>query len=231
MSEPATMHIDGAARGNPGPAAYAVVLARPGQPVVEEAATIGKATNNVAEYTALVRGLELAGELGVKRLAVFSDSELLVKQMNGEYRVKHPDLLPLYEEANRLKRGFDAVTITHVRRAQNARADALGNEALDGNPRPRGGGRGGPASGEPGASAPGGRRSRKLLEASAPGSPVSSTSGVSADTVRADAIECLSAAANAWASRGLGAVPVAAVWEQLWSILDDAGVLKKKKGK
>src|SRR5439155_2786026 len=124
--------IDGAARGNPGPAAYAVVIARPGLPPVEEAETIGKATNNVAEYTALVRGLELAAELGLKRLAVFSDSELLVKQMNGEYRVKHPDLLPLYDDANRLRRVFDAVTITHVRRAQNARADALCNEALDG---------------------------------------------------------------------------------------------------
>ena len=102
MSDTATMHIDGAARGNPGPAAYAVVLARPGQPVVEEADTIGTATNNVAEYTALVEGLALAAELGVKRLAVFSDSELMVKQMNGEYRVKNPDLLPLYQEAKRL---------------------------------------------------------------------------------------------------------------------------------
>ncbi|MBX9622492.1 MAG: ribonuclease HI family protein, partial [Gemmataceae bacterium] len=132
MPPAATMHIDGAARGNPGPAAYAVVLARPGEPAVEEAETIGTATNNVAEYTALVRGLELAAEHGVKALAVFSDSELLVKQMAGEYRVKHPDLLPLYQEAVRLRRGFDAVTITHVRRAQNARADALCNEALDG---------------------------------------------------------------------------------------------------
>ena len=98
MSDTATMHIDGAARGNPGPASYAVVLARPGQPDVEEADTIGTATNNVAEYTALLRGLELAAELGVKKLVVFSDSELLVKQMNGEYRVKNADLLPLYEK-------------------------------------------------------------------------------------------------------------------------------------
>jgi ribonuclease HI len=210
MSDLPTMHIDGAARGNPGPAAYAVVIARPALPPVEEADTIGKATNNVAEYTALVRGLEMATELGLKRLAVFSDSELLVKQMNGEYRVKHPDLLPLYEEANHLKRQFDAVTITHVRRAQNARADALCNEALDGK------------RGKDGVGTP---------VAAAPASPVASTAGVSADTVRADAIECLTVAATAWAARGLGAVPVAAVWDQLWSILDDAGVLKKKKGK
>src|SRR4051812_38628727 len=132
MSEAATMNIDGAARGNPGPAAYAVVIARPGQPPVEEAETLGTATNNVAEYTALVRGLELAGELGLKKLNVFSDSELLVKQMSGEYRVKNADLQELYREATRLRRGFDAVAITHVRREQNKRADALCNEALDG---------------------------------------------------------------------------------------------------
>ena len=108
MAETPTMHIDGAARGNPGPAAYAIVLARPGQPVIEKAETMGTATNNVAEYTALVEGLELAAAQGLKRLAVFSDSELLVKQMNGEYRVKHPDLQPLYQEATRLKKRFDA---------------------------------------------------------------------------------------------------------------------------
>src|SRR5829696_7357829 len=119
MTDTPTMHIDGAARGNPGPAAYAVVIARPGQPAVEDAATLGTATNNVAEYTALVKGLERAADLGLRRLAVFSDSELLVKQMNGEYRVKHPDLLPLYQEATRLQRQFDDVSISHVRREMN----------------------------------------------------------------------------------------------------------------
>src|SRR6476660_2035087 len=119
MPEPATMHIDGASRGNPGKAAYAVVLERPGQPVVEEADTIGAATNNVAEYTALVEGLILAAELGVKKLAIHSDSELLIKQMNGEYRVKNPDLLDLYQEAKRLIARFERVTLTHVRRALN----------------------------------------------------------------------------------------------------------------
>ena len=206
MSDTATMHIDGAARGNPGPAAYAVVITRDGQPAVEDAATIGKATNNVAEYTALVRGLELAAELGLKRLAVFSDSELLVKQMNGEYRVKHPDLLPLYEEARELKKAFDAITIAHVRREQNKRADALGNEALDGK-------RGSQAS-----------RERERPEERPADSP-----NLAAATVRQDALEVLQSAAQAWASRGLGAVPVAAVWDQLWSILEDGGVLKKKK--
>jgi ribonuclease HI len=208
MSESTTMHIDGAARGNPGPAAYAVVIARPGQPTVEEAETIGTATNNVAEYTALVRGLELATELGVKKLAAFSDSELLVKQMAGEYRVKHPDLLPLYEEAVRLRRGFDAVTITHVRRAQNARADALCNEALDGK-RNKGG-----AVESRGADAP---RSPKTTATDA--------------AVRDDALAVLLSAAQAWASKGLGAVPVEAVWDQLWSILEEGGVLKTRKAK
>src|SRR5215218_7144913 len=132
MTDTPTMHIDGAARGNPGPAAYAVVIARPGLPPVEEADTLGSATNNVAEYTALVAGLERAADLGLKRLAVFSDSELLVKQMNGEYRVRHPDLLPLYSDAKDLLKEFDAVSIAHVRRGQNARADALCNQALDG---------------------------------------------------------------------------------------------------
>ncbi|HJZ55955.1 MAG TPA: ribonuclease HI family protein [Gemmataceae bacterium] len=207
MSDTPTMHIDGAARGNPGPAAYAVVLNRPGHPPVEEAQTIGTATNNVAEYTALVRGLELASALGLKRLAVFSDSELLVKQMNGEYRVKHPDLLPLYEEASRLRRGFDALSITHVRRAQNARADALCNVALDGQRK---------------------KREAATEKPSAPRSPQVTTSDAA---VRDDAIAVLLSAAQAWASHGLGAVPVQAVWEQLWSILEEGGVLKTKKAK
>ena len=139
MSDTATMHIDGASRGNPGPASYAVVLARPGLPVVEEADTIGTASNNVAEYTALVEGLALAVELGVTKLHVYSDSELIVNQMNGVFKVKHADMRPLYEEACRLRRQFERVTIAHVRREQNKRADALGNDALDGKPRKRGG--------------------------------------------------------------------------------------------
>jgi ribonuclease HI len=211
MSASATMHIDGAARGNPGPAAYAVVIARDGGPVVEEAETIGTATNNVAEYTALVRGLELAADLGIKKLAIFSDSELLVKQMNGEYRVKNADLLVLYEEANRLKNSFTSVTITHVRREQNKRADALGNEALDG--------KRGKQSGE----------HREQREDDTPVAHVPGSPNLSPATVRADALDVLRTAAQAWASRGLGAVPVEAVWDQLWSILEDGGVLKKKK--
>jgi ribonuclease HI len=216
MSDTANMYIDGAARGNPGPAAYAVILTRPGQPVVEEANTIGTATNNVAEYTALIEGLELAAELGVKKLDIFSDSELLVKQMNGEYRVKNPDLLELYQEAKRLAAGFEKVTLKHVRREQNARADAIGNEALDGQPRKRG---------EPFRPSPptGEGKARKPAAPAAPAATVSDTS------VRDDALAILRTAAQAWADRGLSAVSVEAIWEQLWSVLEDGNVLKKKK--
>lgn len=220
MSDMATMHIDGASRGNPGPAAYAIVLARPGLPVVEEADTIGKATNNIAEYTALVEGLQLATELGVKRLAIFSDSELMVKQMKGEYRVKNPELLDLYNEAKRLMANFEKVTITHVRREQNARADAIGNEALDGKPRKRGS----PSTTvEESEEHPG-----KTEHHSSP--PHQHNASPPSDVrVREDALTILRSAAEAWASRGVGAVPVAAVWEQLWSVLEDGGVLKKPK--
>lgn len=216
-----TMHIDGGSRGNPGLAAYAVVIARPGEPPVEEAETLGTATNNVAEYTALVRGLELAAELGLKRLNVFSDSELLVKQMGGQYRVKNMDLLPLYEEAKRLRRGFDAVSITHVRRELNKRADALCNLAMDGKPQKRGTTVGdAPASTQGDDSEPV-RSSPALVKGPA--------QAVTDHAVRGDALAILQSAAQAWASRGLGAVPVEAVWEQLWSVLDEGGVLKKKR--
>lgn len=214
MSETATMHIDGASRGNPGKAAYAVVLARPGEPVVEEADCIGTASNNVAEYTALVEGLALAAELGVKRLNVFSDSELLVKQMNGEYKVKNEDLRGLYEEACRRRRQFEKVTIAHVRREQNKRADAIGNDALDGTPRKRG-----VPFIEPEVPA-------KSSGAAKPREP---KAAVDDSAVRADAIQCLAGAARHWAASGTAGLPPEAVWEQLWSLLEEAGVLKKKK--
>jgi ribonuclease HI len=129
-----TIHTDGAARGNPGPAAYAYVIEQEGQPLVEEAGTIGEATNNQAEYTAMVRALEHALAMGGHhRAVVHSDSELMVKQLNGEYRVKNEDLRPLFEEATRLRRRFNGgVSFVHVRREQNRRADELCNEALDG---------------------------------------------------------------------------------------------------
>jgi len=205
----ATMNIDGGSRGNPGPAAYAVVIARPGLPPVEEAESIGTATNNVAEYTALVRGLELAAELGVRRLDVRSDSELLVKQMRGEYRVKHPDLIDLYREAVALRGRFEGVTLTHVRRELNKRADFLCNEALDGRPR---------RAGDPPPAEP----------APAPPKPKAAARPVTDAAVRDDALVCLAAAAAAWAANGVAGLPVEQVWDQLWSILEEGGVLKKK---
>src|SRR5437870_5310540 len=93
------IHIDGAARGNPGPAAYAFVIEQPGAPTIEEAGRLGSATNNIAEYTALVKVLERLAALPAQRLRIYSDSELLVKQMTGEYRVKNEDLKALSDEA------------------------------------------------------------------------------------------------------------------------------------
>ncbi len=129
-----TIHTDGASRGNPGAAAYAYVIRRDGEPPIEEADCLGQMTNNQAEYTALVRALEHALELGTQhRVLIHSDSELMVKQMNGEYRVKNEELRGLYEQACALRNRFEApVTILHVRREQNKRADQLCNEALDG---------------------------------------------------------------------------------------------------
>lgn len=208
MSAEATLNIDGGSRGNPGPASYAVVLSRSGRTVIEEADTIGTATNNVAEYTALVRGLELAAEQGVQDLAVLSDSELLVKQMNGEYRVKSAELQDLYRQAGELRQRFRVVKLSHVRREQNKRADFLCNEAMDGRPRRRG-----EVYVEPPAGA---------VVAKPPAKTVGD------DRVREDAIECLRAAAEAWAAHGPRTPPPAMVWEQLWSILEEGGVLKKR---
>jgi ribonuclease HI len=134
MSDTWTIFTDGGSRGNPGPAAYAYVIKRTGQPDIEEMAYLGQTTNNIAEYTGLVKALEHARELGGKKLIVNSDSELMVKQMNGQYKVKNEGLRPLYEQAARLRKQFEAVTIKHIYREQNAQADALCNEAMD-NPR------------------------------------------------------------------------------------------------
>ena len=128
----ATLWTDGGARGNPGPAAYGYVLeAEDGTVLAAHGEAIGTATNNVAEYRALVAGLEKAGELGVEELEVVSDSELLVKQMRGEYKVKNAALRELWDEANDLTGQLGAVRFTAVRREHNELADRLVNEALD----------------------------------------------------------------------------------------------------
>ena len=127
------MHVDGGARGNPGPAAVGVVVSAPGGEVLDEyAERIGVATNNVAEYRALLRGVERARALGAREVEFVNDSELVAKQITGAYNVKHPAMRPLYEEATAALRAFDRWSIRSVPRAQNARADALVNDALDG---------------------------------------------------------------------------------------------------
>jgi ribonuclease HI len=128
----ARLFTDGGARGNPGPAAYGYVLeAEDGSVLDARGEPIGVATNNVAEYSALLAGLRRAAELGVDELEVVSDSELMVKQMTGVYRVKNEALRPLALEAGRLARALPRVTYTHVRREHNELADSLVNRALD----------------------------------------------------------------------------------------------------
>ena len=128
----ARLSTDGGARGNPGPAAYGYVLeTEDGTVLAADGQAIGVATNNVAEYSALIAGLEKALELGVGEVEVVSDSELLVKQMNGEYRVKNEALQELSFQAARLARQVGKVRYTAVRREQNELADRLVNEALD----------------------------------------------------------------------------------------------------
>ena len=127
-----TVRVDGASRGNPGPAGIgAVVEFADGRPARELSAYIGLATNNVAEYRALLMALEEAGRHGAQSITVYSDSELLVRQMNGEYRVKAAHLRPLHLEARRRLRVFPAVRILHVMREENRRADLLANLAIE----------------------------------------------------------------------------------------------------
>ena len=127
-----TVHVDGGARGNPGPAAVAAVASSPdGDALGERNAYIGEATNNVAEYRALLLGLELARELGATEVEVVNDSELVARQVGGEYKVKHAGLKPLFLEAMAELRGFDSWAVRSVRREHNERADELVNEALD----------------------------------------------------------------------------------------------------
>jgi ribonuclease HI len=128
----AIVHVDGGARGNPGPAAAACVISTPaGEILGEHAELLGEVTNNVAEYRALLLGLRQARELGVSEVEVVNDSELIAKQINGQYKVKHAAMRPLYLDALAALRGFEGWSVRTVPRAQNAEADALVNAALD----------------------------------------------------------------------------------------------------
>jgi ribonuclease HI len=127
----ATANVDGGSRGNPGPAGYGVHITRDDGSVVELKESIGIATNNIAEYNGLLAALRWAVDNRVATLRVRADSELMVKQMRGEYRVKNPGLQPLYEEARRLAGRIGRVTFEHVGRELNQDADRLANEAMD----------------------------------------------------------------------------------------------------
>jgi ribonuclease HI len=126
------VHVDGGARGNPGPAAAACVITSPeGEVLGEHTQLLGAVTNNVAEYRALLLGLERARELGASEIEVIGDSELIAKQVRGIYKVKHEAMKPLHSEAKAALKQFERWSIRTVPRAQNAHADALVNAALD----------------------------------------------------------------------------------------------------
>ena len=126
-----TVAFDGASRGNPGRAAIGVVVLKGGVPVREIGERIGTTTNNIAEYRALLRGLEEAAALGARTVRIQSDSELVVRQLSGQYKVRSPTLAPLYRQALARMRQFERVSVVHVPREQNEDADALANQALD----------------------------------------------------------------------------------------------------
>lgn len=199
------IHTDGASRGNPGAAAYAYTIARDGHDDIEEADCLGQMTNNQAEYTALVKALEhVLEELGNDfQIIVHSDSELMVKQVKGEYRVKDPDLRTLYEQARELCDRFKGgVELVHVRRAANARADALCNEALDG------------------------KRSATPRASTLPGKkPASVAKAAPVPQLREEVLACLRKAAEAWAgSSGVLEPSPERVWGQLADVLTRHGV-------
>lgn len=127
------IYTDGGSRGNPGPAGIGLVIydGTTGEVVYELGDYLGKATNNVAEYTALVRALEIAKDLGGARIEVFADSELMIKQLKGQYKVKNEGLIPLYQKVRLLAAKFESCTYTHVLREKNKRADGLANQAMD----------------------------------------------------------------------------------------------------
>jgi len=126
------LFTDGAARGNPGPAgAGAVIISPDGHVVAKIGKFLGDSTNNVAEYMGLILGLKRAKAMGIKELEVLSDSELLVRQMSGEYAVKADHLLPLHQEAQALIKGFPSIALRHIPREENAQADAMSNRAID----------------------------------------------------------------------------------------------------
>lgn len=131
MTKEFKLFSDGAARGNPGPAGIGVIIKQGGKTLLEAAEYLGKTTNNIAEYLALIRGLEESLLLGIKTLTAYSDSELLVKQLNGEYRVKNEGLSPLYHHVKSLSKKFTSLSICYLARGENRAADKLANQGID----------------------------------------------------------------------------------------------------
>ena len=126
------LHTDGCCRGNPGPAGIGVVIKDPHKKILKELSEyIGEATNNIAEYSALIRGLEAAGDLGAEDVKVFMDSELVVKQLSGEYRVKDYKMKELFRQALEVLKDFKSFEIKHIDRSKNKEADSLANRAID----------------------------------------------------------------------------------------------------
>jgi ribonuclease HI len=189
-----TIHTDGASRGNPGPAAFAYVIEGHGDAAIEGSGCLGELTNNQAEYEALVHALKHALQLGPQHsLLINSDSELMVKQMKGEYRVKNADLLPLYEEACELAKGFQgSVKFHHIRRALNSRADALCNEALD------------------------------TAQTAVRPAMVKPQPAPKPTTLREEAVSCLREAVIAWAGGDDGPTPEE-MWEKLRQLIEQRG--------
>ncbi len=126
------LYTDGGSRGNPGPSAAGIVLLDPDKKVIKKGGKyLGKGTNNLAEYQALILGLKIALELGIKNLVCFLDSELLVKQLNGLYKVKSPNLIKSFADIKKMERQFDYIKYEHVKREKNSEADAMVNLTLD----------------------------------------------------------------------------------------------------
>jgi ribonuclease HI len=202
MDAPFLIHTDGASRANPGPAAFSYVIERPGEPDVEEMGRLRDTTNNVAEYTAMIRALDHALQLGGRKVVLRSDSELMVQQMSGKYKVKNEGLLPLYRKACSLVAKFESVKFEHVRREYNKRADALCNEALD--------------SGAPFFPLPTADAESSTPKAAAPAKP-------NADATRDKALAFLKDAVRSWVDEGDEKEPSPeAVLDRLWAMFRES---------
>jgi ribonuclease HI len=207
------VNIDGAARGNPGPAAFGFVIRHDGEILLEEGGVLEDTTNNVAEYTALLKALAKARELKASSVLVRSDSELLVKQMNGQYKVKNPNLKELHQEATQLREHFRLVRFSHVPREENREADRLCNEALD--------------SHKPAASSKSPAGSHRLALSTRKPSGDGRKAKVDWPGTLADAERLLREAALAWSEAGLDEPTPRAVIHKVVQLFEERGFLSR----